>query len=131
MSDSVNYDLEMKEEPSAWVHVPFHDAAESKAFSRILSDFAIAHGIPESQLKATSTLPTPQFKSVPMYQSDSIVIASFCVLTPEDSYGQSRMHLLRRDFSPADFRRLADDYFGRFQQVFSNRVQSTFEDNRK
>jgi hypothetical protein len=131
MGNSVQFDLEMKEEPSTWVHIAFLDAVESQAFSRIVRDFAADHGIPESRLKATGTQANPQFKSLPMYQSDAVVISSFCVLAPEDSYGQSRMRLLRRSFLPADFKRLADDYLARFQQAFTNRVQSTFEDNRR
>jgi hypothetical protein len=35
MNDSVHYDLEMKEEPSAWVHIPLRDAQESEVFFRI------------------------------------------------------------------------------------------------
>lgn len=131
MSESVNFDLEVKEEPSAWIRIPFRDAEESQTFSRILSEFAQVHDIPESQLRVVSYSLTPQFKRVPVYQSGTVIISSFCVLTPDDSYGQSRMSLLRRDFPPADFKRLADDYLVRFQQAFSNRVQSTFEDSRE
>jgi hypothetical protein len=131
MKDDVHYDLEMKEEPSAWVHIPFQTSDESETFLHILRVFTLAHSIPESRLQVTSYYTNVQFKSVPMYLNSNIIISSLCVLVPEDSYGQSRMSVLRRDFAPEDFKRLADDYLARFRQAFSNRVQSTFEDNRK
>jgi len=131
MNDNVHYDLEAKEEPSAWVHIPLQDAQETEMFFRILREFAEHHGIPESRLRSASRFPTPQFKSAPMYQSSNVIISSFAVVAPEDRYGQSRMSVLRRDFVPADFKRLADDYLDRFRAAFTNRVQSTFEDNRK
>ena len=134
MNDSANYDLEMKEEPSAWVRVTFQDAKESQKFSDILKEFAQAHSIAESSFRAMPYAPssaTNRFKTIPVYQSSDVLISSFCVLADEDAYGQSRMHVLRRDFAPADFKRLADDFFGRFQQAFSNRLQTTFEDERK
>ena len=77
MSESVNYDLEQKEEPSAWVHIPFRNTEESQTFSRIISEFAQFHDIPESHL--VSYAPTPQFKRIPMYQTGTVIISSFCV----------------------------------------------------
>jgi len=131
MNDAIYYDLEAKQEPTTSVHVVFRERDEIEKFLGILRDFAKAHQIPESRLRATSNYSTPQFKTGPIYQSDTVVITSMCCLAPEDPYGDGRMSLLRRDFAPAEFKKLADDYLARFQQAFSNRVQSTFEDNRK
>src|SRR5262249_4825716 len=121
-NDSAHYDLEMKEEPNAWVRVNFQDARESQKFSDLLKEFAQTHGLEMSRLRA---IPAPQFadnqfKILPMYQSSNVLVASFCVLDQEKPYGQSRMHVLRRDFASADFKRLADDFLGSFQQAFSN-----------
>jgi hypothetical protein len=130
MSEGVCYDLEMKEEPSAWVHISFQCVEESETFARILQEFAHAHDIPESQLQSFRKFYAPQFKTLPMYHGRNVNISSSCVLAPEDLYGQSRMLLLRKDFPPVEFKRLADDYLARFLHVFKDRVRSTFEDNR-
>jgi hypothetical protein len=130
MSDSVCYDLEMKEEPSAWVHIPFQNVEESETFARILSEFAQAHEIPEMQVQVIRHFQAPQFKQPPMYYGSNVIISSICCLGSEDTYGQSRMRLRRRDFPPEDFKRLADDYIGSFTQAFNDRVQFTYEDAR-
>lgn len=131
VNESVHYDLEMKEGPTASVHIPFQDTKEADVFSRILREFTQAHTIPEVQDRVVSYYSNPQFKIMPMYQGSNVLISSFCVLDPRDSYGQSRISVLRRDFAPTQFKLLADDYLNRFRQIFSNRVVSAFEDNRK
>jgi hypothetical protein len=130
MSDSLYYDLEMKEEPSAWVHIPFQSVEESETFARILSEFAQANEIPELQVQVIRHFHAPQFKRLPMYYGNNVTISSSCCLASEETYGQSRMRLRRRDFPPEDFKRLADDYIGRFTQAFKDRVRFTYDDAR-
>ena len=131
MNEDFHYDLEMKEEPTASVHIPFQDAKDSEVFSQIYREFAQAHGLAEVQLRAISFYPNPQWKTLAIYQSSNVLVSGFCVLAAGDSYGQSRISVLRREFAPAEFKRMADDYLARFRRAFSNRILESFEDNRK
>jgi hypothetical protein len=126
----VSDDLANKVEASAWVHIPFNRADDAKAFSNILAVFAHDHRIPALETRMRSYSTSLEFISVPSYQNTDVLLSSFCVLSEEEPYGQSRLRLLNSSLTPAEFRALCNDFLGRFRQEFGNEGMFDFGDDR-